>query len=158
MDIAISDETKCLERKHLTLVEELIHEASKELGLEDNIELSITFVENQKIQEINRNYRSIDQITDVISFAIEDNDDEEFWSFFEAEDFSIPRLLGDIFISIDRTKEQAKEYGHSFKRELGFLVVHGFLHLNGYDHQTEKEEKEMFALQEKILKEHGLER
>ena len=158
MDIAISDETKRLERKHLTLVEELIREASKELGLEDNIELSITFVENQKIQEINRDYRSIDQITDVISFAIEDNDDEEFWSFFEAEDLSIPRLLGDIFISIDRTKEQAKEYGHSFKRELGFLVVHGFLHLNGYDHQTEKEEKEMFALQEKILKEHGLER
>lgn len=83
---------------------------------------------------------------------------KSFGIFFEEEDFPIPRLLGDIFISLDRTKEQAKDYGHSFERELGFLVVHGFLHLNGYDHQTEAEEKEMFALQEKILKEHGLER
>lgn len=158
MDIAISDETKHLETKDLTLIKELILTSGKELGLDENFELSITLVDNEKIQEINRDYRSIDQVTDVISFAIEDNDDEEFWDFFEEEDFPIPRLLGDIFISIDRTKEQAKDYGHSFERELGFLVVHGFLHLNGYDHQTEAEEKEMFALQEKILKEHGLER
>ena len=158
MDIAISDETKHLETKDLTLIKELILTSGKELGLDENFELSITLVDNKKIQQINRDYRSIDQVTDVISFAIEDNDDEEFWDFFEEEDFPIPRLLGDIFISIDRTKVQAKDYGHSFERELGFLVVHGFLHLNGYDHQTEAEEKEMFALQEKILKEHGLER
>lgn len=158
MDIVISDETKGLETKDLTLIKELILRSGKELGLDENYELSITLVDNKKIQEINRDYRSIDQVTDVISFAIEDNDDEEFWDFFEEEDFPIPRLLGDIFISIDRTKEQAKDYGHSFERELGFLVVHGFLHLNGFDHQTEAEEKEMFALQEKILKEHRLER
>lgn len=158
MDIAISDETKHLESKDQTLIRELILTSAKELGLDSNYELSITLVDNKKIQEINRDYRSIDQVTDVISFAIEDDDEEEFWDFFEEEDFPIPRLLGDIFISLDRTKEQAKDYGHSFERELGFLVVHGFLHLNGYDHQTEAEEKEMFALQEKILKEHGLER
>ncbi len=158
MDIVISDETKGLETKDLTLIKELILRSGKELKLDENYELSITLVDNKKIQEINRDYRSIDQVTDVISFAIEDNDDEEFWDFFEEEDFPIPRLLGDIFISIDRTKEQAKDYGHSFERELGFLVVHGFLHLNGFDHQTEAEEKEMFALQEKILKEHRLER
>lgn len=158
MDIAISDETKHLESKDQTLIRELIFTSAKELGLDSNYELSITLVDNKKIQEINRDYRSIDQVTDVISFAIEDDDEEEFWDFFEEEDFPIPRLLGDIFISLDRTKEQAKDYGHSFERELGFLVVHGFLHLNGYDHQTEAEEKEMFALQEKILKEHGLER
>ena len=145
MDIAISDETKHLESKDQTLIRELIFTSAKELGLDSNYELSITLVDNKKIQEINRDYRSIDQVTDVISFAIEDDDEEEFWDFFEEEDFPIPRLLGDIFISLDRTKEQAKDYGHSFERELGFLVVHGFLHLNGYDHQTEAEEKERSA-------------
>lgn len=160
LDIALSDETGRLEQKHLTLMEELIVASGKELKLADNIELSVTIVDNQSIKEINRDYRSIDEPTDVISFALEDNDDEDFAVFFEgdfaSDDILLPRLLGDIFISIDRTEEQAEEYGHSFERELGFLVVHGFLHLNGYDHQTEADEHEMFSLQEKILKENGL--
>ena len=70
----------------------------------------------------------------------------------------IPRQLGDIVISFDRLQEQAQSYGHSIERELGFLCVHGFLHLNGYDHQNEADEKEMFSLQESILEEFGLER
>lgn len=158
LDIALSDQTGRAQQKHLNMMKKLVAASAKELKLADNIELSVTIVDNQSIQEMNRDYRSIDEPTDVISFALEDDDD--FSAFFE-EDFDtvdslLPRLLGDIFISIDKVEEQAEEYGHSFERELGFLVVHGFLHLNGYDHQTEADEREMFSLQEKILKENGL--
>lgn len=162
LDIALYDETKRVKQQHLALIEKLIKATADELNLEQNFELSITIVDNERIQEINRDYRSIDQATDVISFALEDGDNEDFDIFFDSElagiDEEIPRMLGDIFISIDKTEEQAKDYGHSFERELGFLVVHGFLHLNGYDHQTEEEEKVMFSLQEKILEENNLER
>lgn len=161
LDIAIFDETERVNDEHLKLIETIIIAAAKELKLKDNFEVSVTVVDNERIHEINREYRSIDRPTDVISFAIEDNDEEDFEIFFDEmmeEDLELPRLLGDLFISIDKAKEQANEFGHSFERELGFLTVHGFLHLNGYDHQTEEEEKEMSALQDKILEENGLER
>lgn len=162
MDIAIFDETNRAEQKHLNLIEQLIISASKKLELGSNFEMSVTIVDNNRIHEINKEYRKIDRPTDVISFAIEDNDEEDFEIFFDTldkeEDFEIPRLLGDIFISIDKAEEQANEFGHSFDREIGFLAVHGFLHLNGYDHQTEEEEHEMFSLQDEILKENDLER
>lgn len=161
LDIAIFDETKRMDTKHLTLIEEVIISAAKKLELEDNFEVSITIVDNARIHEINKEYRSIDRPTDVISFAIEDNDDEFeiiFDELLDEGDIELPRLLGDIFFSIDKAEEQADEFGHSFEREIGFLTVHGFLHLNGYDHQTEAEEKEMFALQDIILEENGLER
>lgn len=110
-----------------------------------NANFSIVFVSNEKIQELNKNYRNIDRITDVLSFAFEDNEDIVY---------NNTRFLGEIFICISRMKEQAKEYGHSETRELAFLVVHGLLHLLGYDHtKGEKEEKEMFELQEVILNE-----
>lgn len=162
LDIALFDETKRVEKQHLELIKKVIMSAAETLQLGDNFEMSVTIVENDRIQEINREYRKIDKPTDVISFAIEDNDEEEFEEFFEGfakeEAFEIPRLLGDIFISIDKAEEQAKKFGHSFDRELGFLAVHGFLHLNGYDHQTKAEEQEMNALQDEILEENGLER
>ncbi len=161
LDIAIFDETERVNDEHLKLIETIIIAAAKELKLKDNFEVSVTVVDNERIHEINREYRSIDRPTDVISFAIEDNDEEDFEIFFDEmmeDDLELPRLLGDLFISIDKAKEQAEEFGHSFERELGFLTVHGFLHLNGYDHQTEEEEKEMSALQDKILEENGLER
>lgn len=107
----------------------------------ENAVFSVIFVDEAKIQEINREYRGVDRVTDVISFAFEDSIDVSY-------DF---RFLGDIYICIPRMKEQALEYGHSEKRELSFLVVHGLLHLLGYDHQTEEEEKEMFSKQEVIL-------
>ena len=66
--------------------------------------------------------------------------------------------IGELFISVDKAREQAQEYGHSFEREMGFLAVHGFLHINGYDHYTPQEEKEMFSLQEEILDAYGLKR
>lgn len=157
VDIAIYDETDRTNQKHMDLIEQVIISAAKELKLEDNFEVSITIVDNNRIHEINKEYRSIDRPTDVISFAIEDNDDE-FEIFFDEldDDIALPRLLGDIFISMDKAEEQAEEFDHSIEREIGFLTVHGFLHLNGYDHQTEEEEKEMFALQEEVLSDYGL--
>ncbi|MBQ1496074.1 MAG: rRNA maturation RNase YbeY [Bacilli bacterium] len=107
---------------------------------------SIIIVDNEKIHEINKEYRGIDRPTDVISFALEENED------YEVKE----RLLGDIFISIDKVYDQAKEYNHSVKRELFFLVTHGFLHLLGYDHMKKEDEEIMFPLQEKILNEYGI--
>ena len=115
----------------------------------DNVIFNIIIVNKEKIQELNKLYRKIDRVTDVISFALEDDN-----SFIET-DF---RVLGDIYICLDRAIEQAEEYGHSLKREISFLSIHGLLHLLGYDHMTEKEEKEMFALQEMIVNEYGLKR
>ncbi len=103
---------------------------------------TIIFVDNERIHNINKTYRGIDRPTDVISFAL--NDKKE--NFLEEIN-----LLGDIYISIPKMKEQALEYGHSEKRELSFLTVHGLLHLLGYDHMTKEEEEVMFSLQEEIL-------
>lgn len=110
---------------------------------------NIIFTDEKRIRQINKDYRNIDKVTDVISFALNDNDKCNF----NAED-----ELGDIFICIPRAKEQAKDYGHSIEREVGFLAVHGYLHLSGYDHMTEEDEKIMFARQEEILINAGLER
>lgn len=107
-----------------------------------NAIFSIVFVEDEEIHKMNREYRGVDRVTDVISFAFEDNNDIVYNEI---------RMLGDIFICIPQMKRQAKEYGHSEKRELSFLAVHGILHLLGYDHMTEEDEKVMFALQELIL-------
>lgn len=158
MDMTVLDKTKSLTEEQLTLVDKIIQCAAavEELQLKDDTEMSVTFVDNQEIQEINREYRNKDQATDVISFAIEDEMEEEFSAVFE--EFDLPRDIGDIFVSVDKIKEQAEEYAHSFDRELGFLIVHGFLHLNGYDHMTEEDEKEMFDLQRKILDNYGLKR
>jgi len=126
------------------LFTDIIHTTSKLLKIEDEIELSCIIVNNDEIHKINREYRNIDRPTDVISFAYEDDE------IFEID--GMPRQLGDIFISIDKAKEQAKEYGHSFKREFCFLFTHGLLHLLRYDHVEDEEEAEMmFGLQEVIL-------
>jgi probable rRNA maturation factor len=103
------------------------------------------------MQEINREYRQIDRPTDVLSFPL--YEPEEEFVLEEEEEFV---TLGDIVISMPQAQLQAKEYGHSLQREVAFLAVHGFLHLLGYDHETEEEEKEMFARQEEILKQTGL--
>ena len=107
-----------------------------------NAIFNIIFVSSEEIHKINKEYRNVDRPTDVISFAMEDNMDIKY------EDF---RLLGDIYISIDKCYEQAKEYEHSRVREICFLATHGILHLLGYDHMEEEEEKEMFGLQEELL-------
>lgn len=108
---------------------------------------NVILVNNEYIHELNRDYRHIDRPTDVITFALEDNKD------FPGYDV---RILGDIYISLEKAHSQAEEYGHSFKREICFLAVHGFLHLLGYDHMEKEEEKIMFARQELILNETGI--
>ena len=112
-------------------------------------EVSVTFVDNERIRELNRDYRSIDRATDVLSFPLFDDD------FGDGEACA----LGDIVLSLEKADAQAKEYGHSFERETAFLVVHSMLHLLGYDHETsEEDEKEMFFRQEEIMKLLKLER
>ena len=109
---------------------------------------------NCRIQEINREYRDKDKATDVISFAMEELGEGEI----PLSGVDMPRILGDIIISLAKAKEQAEDYGHSFIRELGFLSVHGFLHLLGYDHEIEEDEQKMFGRQKDILDEFGLKR
>lgn len=148
------DETGKLSEEQLRIIDELLNFAAKSEGVEVGSEVSVTFVSNDKIQMINRQYRDKDQPTDVISFAMEELGEGEM----ELMGLDIPRVLGDIIISIQKAEEQAIEYGHTFIRELGFLAVHGFLHLLGYDHETEEEEVVMFAKQKEILNEYGLNR
>lgn len=108
---------------------------------------NVILVDNTFIHELNKKYRGIDRETDVISFALEDYKDMPNTGI---------RVLGDIYISLEKAHSQAIEYGHSFKREICFLSVHGFLHLLGYDHMIKEEEEVMFGRQELILNEAGI--
>jgi probable rRNA maturation factor len=152
--IDLVDETNELSVEQIEEIEKLLNFAAKNQKVEDNSEVSVTFVTNERIHEINREYREKDAPTDVISFAMEELGEGEVELIGEG----MPRVLGDIIISVAKAKEQAEEYGHSFIRELGFLAVHGFLHLLGYDHMTGEDEEEMFTLQKEILSEYGLTR
>lgn len=140
--IEIFNETKN-NIKELEDVRKVIDIAIKNQKL-DNLEFNIIIVDNDYIHELNKNYRNIDRPTDVITFALEDYEDG-----IELEH----RMLGDIYISIDKAITQAEEYGHDLRREICFLAVHGFLHLLGYDHMEKEEEEIMFSLQEAILNE-----
>ncbi|ASB88319.1 rRNA maturation RNase YbeY [Bacillus sonorensis] len=150
----ISDETGRLSEGQLEEIEKLLQFAAKEENVADQAEVSVTVVTNEEIQQINKEYRGKDYPTDVISFALEEDGEGEV----EIIGADMPPVLGDIIISADKAKEQAEEYGHSLMRELGFLSVHGFLHLLGYDHMTEEEEKEMFTKQKDLLNKYGLSR
>jgi probable rRNA maturation factor len=152
--IDFTDETDTLENGSKKLVQNILNFAAEKENVEEDSEVSVTIVTDKRIQEINREYRDKDMPTDVISFALEELGEEEI----EIVGGDMPRVLGDIIISVDRTKQQAEEYGHSFSRELGFLALHGFLHLLGYDHMEAEEEKKMFGRQKDILDEYGLKR
>ena len=150
MDITINVDPETLE-----LDEEIKHEiirAVETMGdLYDaaNCEVSITVTDDQRIHDLNRQYRGIDRPTDVLSFAFNESDEPEI--IFDDEDHI--DTLGDIIVSIDRARAQAVEYGHSFKREIIFLIVHGMLHLLGYDHMEELERREMEAEQKFVMAE-----
>lgn len=145
----------------IALLEVILQKAGEAEGVTDG-EVDLTFVDDEQIHELNREYRGIDRPTDVLSFAmneITDNELEIIYEIEEGEDLeSVPDVLGDIIISVPRAKLQSEEYGHSLERELGFLFVHGFLHLLGYDHQDEASEAEMMGKQEAVLAEVGLTR
>lgn len=154
MHIDFHDKTNSVPTDFIDVLQRLLEFARKKEGVSDEAEMSVNFVNNREIQELNRNYRQKDEPTDVISFAMQETTDGEV-NFNEPD---MPILLGDIVISVERTKEQAEEYGHSLEREFAFLAIHGFLHLLGYNHLNEADEKEMFAKQNDILNEFGIER
>ncbi|WP_035052898.1 rRNA maturation RNase YbeY [Carnobacterium pleistocenium] len=158
MELDLYDETNRITTEQKELVNSLLEFAGNHLKLPDDTEMSVSFVEDDAIQKINKTYRGKDQSTDVISFAIEDEVEDELTINFDDLEEPMPRNIGDIIISVDKTASQAIEYGHSFDRELGFLALHGFLHLNGYDHMDPEDEKEMFGLQKEILEAYGLKR
>ena len=129
-------------------VKEYIHLIKKVFKpIKDKKQFNIIFVDADEIQRINREFRKIDKVTDVISFALCDDKD-----LIQTDE------LGDIFICLNRAFEQAFDYGHSITREVAFLAVHGYLHLCGYDHMNPDDEKIMFAKQDEILNAAGIER
>ncbi len=133
--------------KYEEIYQKLMEKTFKKLNIKKDYEVDVNLIDNERIHEINREYRHVDRPTDVISFAFLDHVDGEVTIKGD-----IPTLLGEIFISVDKAKEQANAYGHSLLREMSFLFVHGLLHLLGYDHMTKEEETVMFSLQEEILK------
>jgi probable rRNA maturation factor len=154
LSIDFVDETGQLSDKENEMIKGILDFAAGKEEVEEGSEVSVTFVSNDRIRDINREYRDKDQPTDVISFALEEMGEDEI----EIVGADMPRVLGDIIISVERAKEQAEEYNHSFSRELGFLALHGFLHLLGYDHMEEQDEKVMFQRQKDILDDYGLKR
>lgn len=146
----INDENLVSESE-LKEISELLTLAYDHLEEEGDAEVSVSLVTNEEIQNLNRDYRNKDSVTDVISFALEEDDMNIIHE-------DAPRTLGDIVISTDRAKEQAEDYGHSYRRELLFLSLHGFLHLLGYDHMESDDEVKMNGKQEEILNAYGVTR
>ena len=132
--------------KELENINEFLNFVVKKEKLE-NCLFNVIIVDNDYIHKLNKEYRGIDRPTDVISFALEDEEDSIKLDF---------RVLGDIYISLDKTYEQSKLYDHSFLRELSFLTIHGLLHLLGYDHMVKEDEEVMFKKQEELLNEFGI--
>ena len=164
MYIEIVDETGLVSEEIIKQTQDILEFAAQKTGKEKK-EMAVTFVTNECSHELNLKYRDTDRPTDVISLEYKPEldiavDEEDLLDHPELaemlEDFDA--YIGELFISVDKAREQAEEYGHSFEREMGFLAVHGFLHINGYDHYTPEEEAEMFGLQEEILTAYGLTR
>ncbi len=129
-------------------MDKVIQFACKKMQINNPI-LNITLVDSEKIREINKLYRNKDSVTDVISFAFEEVNDIQYTDV---------RFLGEIYICYERCVSQAEEYGHSVRRELCYLAIHGLLHLLGYDHMEEDEKKIMRAKEEEILSEYDITR
>ena len=142
MKIGLFNETEINVDEYFKIMRKVLKHGLEKLDLK-KVEFNVIIVDNNYIHELNRDYRHIDRETDVITFALEDD------KTFNPKE----RILGDIYISIDKAISQSEEYGHSLKRELCFLAVHGLLHLLGYDHMDKKDEEVMFKLQEDILDE-----
>lgn len=133
------------------LIEQCTAAALEEEDISEDAEVSVTLVDNARIRELNNEYRETDRETDVLSFPMGDES-------FEVDPDNDAILLGDIVISLEKAQAQAEEYGHSFTREVAFLLTHSLFHLLGYDHMTPEEETEMFAKQEAVLERLGISR
>lgn len=133
------------------LIEICTAAALEEEEISEAAEVSVTLVDNARIKEMNAEFREIDCETDVLSFPMGDES-------FEVDPDTDAILLGDIVISLEKAQAQAEEYGHSFRREVAFLLTHSLFHLLGYDHMTPEDETEMFAKQEKVLQKLGITR
>lgn len=164
MYIEMIDETGQVSDQIKQQTQEILTFAAEKLGKADK-EMAVTFVTNARSHELNLLYRDTDRPTDVISLEYKPEDEIVFADEDLADNPELTEMmaefdayLGELFISVDKAAEQATDYGHSFEREMGFLAVHGFLHINGYDHYTPEEEAEMFGLQEEILTAYGLTR
>ena len=132
------------------VIEKVLSQCFKEEKLENSkLCVTVTLTTPKTIQEINKQYRNIDRATDVLSFPMFEKD--ELDKKIQTNDFENEDILGDIVVSVDKVKEQAIEYGHSFKRELSYMIVHGFYHLMGYDHIEEDDKKIMRKKEETIL-------
>ncbi len=151
LTVEFLDDDNYLDPAYLPQIEALLQFAAEQEGITGEAELAVSFVSSEEIKAINAEYRDKDAVTDVISFAMEEGEDD-------FEDPSMVRVLGDIIICVERAKEQAADYGHSFEREVGFLALHGMLHLLGYDHMTPADEQRMFGRQDAILTSFGLTR
>jgi probable rRNA maturation factor len=139
-----------VDSKMEALIEQVVQKVL-EVEVEEDYEVSISFVDNREIKELNKQYRNKDTATDVLSFPLKEFEETDENYSNEEEYVQEDMLLGDIVISLEKAKEQALEYGHSFERELAFLTVHGVLHLLGMDHEDEEQEKEMLKKQDEIL-------
>ncbi|MDW0117384.1 rRNA maturation RNase YbeY [Sporosarcina thermotolerans] len=155
LDIYFDDRTEKVTDDITKLIQDVLDHAAKMEDLKGSPEISITFMTDEEIRKLNAEYRGKDKATDVISFALEEMTEGEV-AIVQEDD--MPIVLGDIIISVETANRQAAEYGHDEKREIGFLALHGFLHLLGYDHMTEDDEKKMFGRQKDILSSFGLER
>lgn len=162
MYVELTDETEKLPDGIMEQTQKILDFAANYIQLPESKEMTVTFVDNERSHELNLKYRDTDRPTDVISLEYKPDNEEIFFD----EETEIPEelleeldpFIGELYISIDKAAEQAKDYGHSLEREYGWLTVHGFLHINGYDHYTPEEEAEMFGLQEEILTAYGLTR
>lgn len=154
MDIDIHDETETLNEEQLKTIVQLLEMSAESEKVPEGTEVSVTFVNDERMQELNRTYRNLNRSTDVLSFALQEEGDGELQIVGEG----LPQTLGDIIISVTKAKEQAESYQHSFMRELGFLAVHGFLHLCGYDHMNKVDEEKMFSRQRELLENYGLQK
>ncbi len=155
IEIFLSDEQEKLAPPEdmQQLIELCTRAALEEEQIEEDAQVSVTLVDNEAIREINNEHRGIDRATDVLSFPLGDDDS------FDTDPETGAILLGDIVISLERAAEQAKEYGHSYRREVAFLITHSLFHLLGYDHvDSEEDEKLMFGKQDKVLEKLGITR
>ncbi|SFP20850.1 rRNA maturation RNase YbeY [Salibacterium halotolerans] len=149
--VDLIDETESVSEELRNLLMDVLKQAASAEGVPEQAELSVTLTDNETIQEINSQYRGLDKPTDVISFALNEGEQDHLQA-------DMPELLGDIVISLEKAEEQADTYGHSLKREMAFLAVHGLLHLLGYTHDEPEQERKMFSRQESILSDYGLQR